>query len=160
MTRERRPSHRIEQLQSTLRRALQQVLARGLNDPRARGMITVTGLTLSQDLREATVLVSVFPHEHESLTMHAVRHAARHIRRQAGELVAMEKVPELHFKLDVSLRKQAEVLDALALVERERERARAGGAESAPDQGTPDEDGAEKRGGEPRADEASDGGRS
>lgn len=111
---ERSSGHRIEQLQSTLRRAIQDVLAKGLNDPRYRGMVSVTELRLTRDLREATVFVSVYPEKHQELTMHAIVHAARHIRRQAGDLVALDRLPELHFKLDTRLKAEAELLDALA----------------------------------------------
>lgn len=106
-------SHRIEKVQSTLLRALQEVLARGLHDPRASGLITVTGITVSPDLKNATVMVSILPAEKANLAMHAIQGAARHIRRDVGELVALQKVPELNFRLDDSLKKQAEVFAAI-----------------------------------------------
>lgn len=119
-------SHRHQQIESTLKRAVQQVLARGLSDPRADGaMITVTELSLGSDLKIATIKVSIFPEDREKLAMHALRHAAAHVRRQASELVALKKTPQLNFELDIGLKKQGEVLDALAKVEAER-RAREG----------------------------------
>jgi ribosome-binding factor A len=111
---ERSQGHRIEQLQSTLRRAIQDVLAKGLNDPRYRGMVSVTELRLTRDLREATVFISIYPEKHQDLTMHAIVHAGRHIRREAGDLVALDRLPELHFKLDTRLKAEAELLGALS----------------------------------------------
>jgi ribosome-binding factor A len=117
-------SHRHEQLESTLKRALQQVLSKGLNDPRAEGaMITVTGLELSPDLKNAIVLLTIYPPERQKLVMHAIRHAAAHLRHQAAELVSMKQLPVLYFESDTSLKKQAEVLDAFRKVSQERERA-------------------------------------
>ncbi len=104
---------RTERVSAQLQRSIQQVLIRGLQDPRARGLITVTNVDVSKDLRDATIRVSVLPHEHENLTLHALKDAERHIRRQTGELVAMHRLPAFHFKLDTSLRKQAEVIEAL-----------------------------------------------
>lgn len=116
-------SHRHEQLESTLKRALQQVLARGLQDPRTNGtMITVTGLTIARDLKNATALISVFPEERQKLAMHAIRHAAAHIRHEVSELVAMRAVPLIAFDLDTQLKKQVELLSALRQVEQERQR--------------------------------------
>lgn len=106
--------HRVEQLQSVLMRAIQQVLAQGLNDPRYRGLVSVTEVQLAKDLKQATVMISVYPEQHQTLTMHAIQHAARHIRREAGDLVALDRLPELTFKLDMSLKRQAEVSEALA----------------------------------------------
>ena len=109
-------SRRLEQLSSTLLRAVQGVLARGLNDPRTDGaLITVTGLTISPDLRNATVLISVLPEKKQDLCMHALSHAAGHIRRKASDLVALANMPTLTFKLDLSLKKEARVIRALGL---------------------------------------------
>ena len=111
-------SRRTEKLNAEFQRAIQQVITRGLQDPRARGLITVTKVEVAKDLRDASVHVSVLPHEHEDLTLHALKDAAKHIRRQAGELVAMNRLPAFHFKLDSSLKKQAGVIRAIAMQSR------------------------------------------
>jgi ribosome-binding factor A len=102
-------TQRGDQVESVLHRAVQQVLSKGLNDPRVRGLLSVTDVVVSDDLRQATVSVSILPAEHVELSMHGLKHAARHIRVQVGELVRMRRVPELHFRLDASLKQQAEV---------------------------------------------------
>jgi ribosome-binding factor A len=121
-------SHRHQQIESTLKRAVQQVLAQGLSDPRAEGaMITLTELSLGADLKIATIKVSIYPEARESLAMHAIRHAAAHIRRQASNLVSFKQMPQFVFEVDHGIKKQGEVLDALAKVAAERE-ARGGSA--------------------------------
>jgi ribosome-binding factor A len=62
----------------------------------------------------AMIFISVYPEEKQDLSMHALRHAAKHIRREASELMAIRKMPNLDFRLDTSLKKQAEVFDALS----------------------------------------------
>lgn len=115
-------SHRHEQLESTLKRAVQQVLAQGLADPRADGaMITVTGLKLGPDLKIATIQVSIYPEAREKLAYHALRHAAPHVRHQVSDEVAMKQMPQLVFELDPSIKKTSAVLDALAKVAAERQ---------------------------------------
>jgi ribosome-binding factor A len=106
-------SHRPKQVASSLQRAIQQVIGRGLQDPRVRGLITVTDVRVSEDLRDATVLISVSPEEHETLTLHGVKSAAKHIRRQAGEIVRMRSLPTLHFKIDRSSKEHAAVIAAI-----------------------------------------------
>jgi ribosome-binding factor A len=132
-------SHRIEQVASTLQRAIQEVLARGLQDPRLGGMITVTEVHVSPDLRNATVQVSVMPHEKEKLSLHALRDASRHIRRRVGDLVSMKHVPDLAFRLDERLKVENELSIAMAKVAAER--AASGHAEPAEsgDDGAPEE---------------------
>lgn len=107
-------SRRAEQVASTLRRAIQDVIARGLSDPRISGLLTITEVRVSQDLREAIVMVSVLPEERQELALHGLRHAAPHIRREVGEVIRSRQLPTLIFKLDESLKKQAAVIRAIA----------------------------------------------
>ncbi len=124
-----RRGHRHQQLESTLKRAVQQVLAGGLADPRADGaMLTVTQLRLGDDLKIATIQVSIYPESRENLAFHALRHAAPHVRHAASELVSLKQMPQLVFEIDQGTKRQGEVLDALARVAAEREaRARPAG---------------------------------
>jgi ribosome-binding factor A len=128
-------SRRLEQVASTLKRAIQEVLARGLSDPRIGGMVTVTNVVVSEDLASATVRVSVMPHDRENLTLHGLQDAAAHIRRKVGDLVSLRRVPQLLFKADQAARREAEVVEALSRVAAERERrSAAGGSPAAPAQ--------------------------
>jgi ribosome-binding factor A len=106
-------SARIDQVESVLHRAVQDVITRGLNDPRVRGLISVTRVKVSPDLAHATVSVSVLPEEHAELSMHGLRHANHHIRAEVGKRVRMRRVPLLAFNLDKSLKKEAEVIAAI-----------------------------------------------
>lgn len=107
-------SVRTDRVNSTLRRALQDAIARGINDPRVRGLITVTGVEVSPDLRNAIVRVSVLPESAQQLTLHGLSSAAGMLRREIGDAVRMRRVPELTFQLDDSLKRQARVLSAIA----------------------------------------------
>ena len=107
-------SIRAKQLASVIRREVERVLAKGLNDPRVRGLVTITGVDLTADLKRAEIRVSVLPETHEDLTMHGLRAATRHIRREAMGRVHSKEMPRLTFKLDRGLKRQREVFEALA----------------------------------------------
>lgn len=100
-------THRTEQVNSTLQRAVQTVLARGLSDPRIRGLVSVTRVRVDDDLSHATVYVSVMPEEHAELTMHGLRAAAARIRSDVGRAVRIRRMPGLSFRLDDSIKQQA-----------------------------------------------------
>lgn len=129
---------RTDQLGAVLQRAIQARLDRGLADPRIQGMITVTSVKVAPDMKSAAIGVSVMPHEKQDLTLHGLKSAARHIRHQVGDDVEIHQMPELIFRLDHSLEKQAGVLDAIAKASEELRRKEAlqaqSQAESAPDQ--------------------------
>lgn len=116
-------SRRIEQVESTLQRAIQQAIARGLHDPRAGGLITVTGVKVTPDLKSAFIMVSVLPEEKQELTMHALRHAAKHLRRRVGDIIDMADLPEFVFRTDATTEEQGRLLDAFSRIQQEREAA-------------------------------------
>lgn len=107
-------TRRTDQLAASIRDAVQRVLDRGLQDPRVAGMITVTGVTLSPDLASANVAVSIYPVDKQTLTLHGLRSAAPHIRHEIADALGLRRTPDLNFRLDASLKKQAAVLDAIA----------------------------------------------
>ena len=106
-------SQRTQQLGSLIRRAVQDILIRGLNDPRIRGLVSITNVHISDDLADAMIDVSVLPAEHGPLTLHGLRHAAPHIRRQLSNELSVRRMPRLDFRLDDSLKKAEEVYASL-----------------------------------------------
>jgi ribosome-binding factor A len=106
-------SHRQEQIESTLKRKIAAVIERGIGDPRIRGLISVTDVDISPDRKQATVSVSVLPEAYGKLTVTGLQEAARHIRSQVARSIAMRVMPVLTFRLDKTLKKQAEVFDAI-----------------------------------------------
>lgn len=106
-------THRIEQIESTLRKALAQVLQRRISDPRIRGLVSITEIDVSPDMRQAKVSVSVLPEEYAKRTIAGLRAADRHIGAEVKKLVALRVVPHLRFELDSSLKRAEEVYGAL-----------------------------------------------
>ncbi|MFN9993360.1 MAG: 30S ribosome-binding factor RbfA [Phycisphaerales bacterium] len=103
-------SHRGEQTGAAIRKAVQQVIARGLQDPRVSGLITVTGVNVTGDFAQAVISVSVLPEDREELVLHGLTAGSNYIRREVGELIRTRKLPQFIFKIDRSLKKQAAVL--------------------------------------------------
>ena len=110
-----------DQVASVIQRAVQAVLTRGLNDPRVRGMISVTQVKVSADLNKARIYISIIPPEHAELAMHGLRNAADHVRHEISSAVRLRRVPRLTFHLDEALKKEAAVLAAISRVRREDE---------------------------------------
>lgn len=112
---------RKRQLESLLLRAVQERLARGLSDPRVRGLITATRLELSNDLKRAKVYLSVLPAEHAELTLHGVKAATGRLRRDIMEKVHIREMPALVFVYDEGMRSQQEVMALLAKDRRDKQ---------------------------------------
>ncbi|MEM8738032.1 MAG: 30S ribosome-binding factor RbfA [Planctomycetota bacterium] len=106
-------SQRQKQIESLLHRAVASVLQRGLADPRIKGLVSVTRVDVSPDLKNATVFVSVTPDQYESRTLHGLKDATMHIQRQVKTAVSLRLVPHLRFEIDHDLKRQAELFAAI-----------------------------------------------
>jgi len=107
-------THRVEKVESTLQREIAEVLQKHISDPRiAEGMVSITRVKVSPDLREAAVYVSILPEGKQKLVTSGLQHAAARIRRLVGKSVQMRTLPQLTFRLDESLKTQARVHGAI-----------------------------------------------
>jgi len=105
---------RAQQIASTLQRELQKVMAKGFNDPRIRGMITITKVELTDDLKNAKAYISVLPEDRAELTMHGIKAATNRVRRDVMERIHMKEMPSLRFVYDHGMREQQVISDLLA----------------------------------------------
>ncbi|MEO6027747.1 MAG: 30S ribosome-binding factor RbfA [Candidatus Binatia bacterium] len=86
-----------------LQAALSEVLLRGVKDPRV-GMVTITGVDLSPDLKHATVFVSTHG-DAESMerTLAGLESARPYLQSQVGRRLGLRFTPELRFAIDPSI---------------------------------------------------------
>ncbi len=106
-------TQRTEQVAATLKRAIQDVIVRGISDPRVKGLITITKIEVSPDLADATVFCSVMPKEHEEITMHGLQSASKWVRRKAADKIRVRRMPKLQFRIDKKLRREQDVMASI-----------------------------------------------
>ena len=76
--------HRAERIADTLREEIMQIVGYELENPRLT-MVTVTDVRVAEDLRDASVYVTVQGDEREhDLALRALQHAAPYVRKQLG----------------------------------------------------------------------------
>ncbi len=111
-------TRRSERVSELLRHELSQLIVRDLKDPRLSGIVSVTVVETTNDLKKARVSVSVMgsPEVQES-AMKGINSASGFMRHELGKRLSLRYVPDLSFVLDHSL-DQAEhiyqLLDGLA----------------------------------------------
>jgi ribosome-binding factor A len=97
-------SRRIDRVNELLRLEISQVLARQIKDPRLSGVITITEVRTTPDLRNALVLLSVMgDREAKKNALAGIESAAKFLRRELRGRLALRYVPFLRFVLDDSL---------------------------------------------------------
>jgi len=109
------------QIASNIQQELQNRLAKGLSDPRIRGMITVTKVELSDDLKHAKAFVTVLPEERAKLTMHGLISATARIRRDVMQRIHIKEMPTLKIVYDEGRKAEMEVFSLLEKDRQERE---------------------------------------
>ena len=95
---------RMERVNGLLRQEIAALVAAGLNDPRLRGLITITQVRVAADLRSARVYISVMGADalrDEALA--GIRSAASYLRRELRSRISLRYVPFLTFELDETM---------------------------------------------------------
>ena len=90
-------NHRRERLLSSLQRLTAEFLERQAG---GQSLITVTGLELSSDGRQATVLVSVFPEAREAAALDFANRQQAELRQYIKDHLQLRQLPRFHFGLD------------------------------------------------------------
>jgi ribosome-binding factor A len=95
--------HRHERLAEEILHEVSSMLAGELKDPRLAGILTVTEVRVSPDLKHARIFVSVTGSEAErASTLAGLAAAAGYVRHQLTERLRLRRGPEVHFLLDRS----------------------------------------------------------
>jgi len=105
--------HRTDRVAALLQAALSELLIRGVKDPRV-GMVTITGVKLSPDLKHATVYVSTFGDaEAQARVLAGLSSARSYLQSQAGRRLGLRFTPELRFEIDPTIGAAARLEDLL-----------------------------------------------
>ena len=114
-------SRRTERVNDLLREEIADILRSDLRDPRIGGLVTVTSVDVSPDLRRAEAFVSVLGSEEERvLTMKALDHARPFLRRELSRRVRLRYTPDVHFVSDTSMERAQEMTDLMRKTAHER----------------------------------------
>lgn len=94
---------RVRKIQEFIKQEVGNMLLRDLKDPRL-GFITVTGVRVTGDLREATIYVSLFGKEEDKKeSMLVLEKSKGFIRKELGKRLKIYYTPEIAFEEDKSL---------------------------------------------------------
>ena len=107
-------SRRTDRINELLRQEISQLLARQIKDPRLRGVISITEVQTSADLRNALVLLSVMGDEEtKRIALDGIQSAATFLRRELRDRISLRYTPFLKFSLDESLAQADHVLQLM-----------------------------------------------
>ena len=94
---------RLGRVNEELMKALSQIITYELKNPDVTGMISVTKVKTSPDLKYARVSVSIINSKNVKQTLAGLKAASGFIRNRIAEKMNLRVTPELVFELDESL---------------------------------------------------------
>lgn len=115
-------TRRPDRVAEAIREEVATFLNEGAKDPRIVGLVTVTGVDVTRDLRHARVFVSVMGSDVErAATFEGLSSVAGHLRSRLARSLRLRIAPEISFKLDESIARAARIETLLAQIKDERE---------------------------------------
>ena len=116
--------NRPERVAQMVQQLLGEIFARGMRDPRI-GLVTITGVKMSPDLREARVYWTVHGDpEQRKHTARGLENARGWLRHEVGTELKLRLTPDLHFIYDEAIDRGERIEQLIRQVhdqERERE---------------------------------------
>ena len=104
-------SRRTDRVNEQLREEISVLLARQIKDPRLTGVISITRVVTSGDLRSARVFISVMGgQETKQAALEGIQSAASFLRRELRGRINMKHTPFMTYHLDDSLEGADQVL--------------------------------------------------
>ncbi|MEX1185712.1 MAG: 30S ribosome-binding factor RbfA [Gemmatimonadaceae bacterium] len=117
-----RNTRRADRVSEAIREVVATFLAEGggAKDPRITGLVTVTGVDITSDLRHAKVYVSVLGTETEkAATFEGLSSVAGHLRSQIAKTLQLRVAPQITFKVDESVAHAARIESLLEQIKNE-----------------------------------------
>jgi len=114
-------SRRQQKVARVIRESVSKTILTGLSDPRVHGLISVTEVDVSPDMKNATVYLSILTPENrgQDTIFEAMCHANAHFQHElSGELTG-KCCPKLKFKQDQKVKKTLETLRLIEEAEHE-----------------------------------------
>jgi ribosome-binding factor A len=109
--------HRSDRVAEAIREEVATFLAEDAKDPRITGLVTVTGVDVTRDLRHAKVFVSVMGSDTDrASTFEGLASAATHLRSRVGRALRLRLAPEISFRPDESVAHAARIEGLLAKI--------------------------------------------
>ena len=106
------PSNRIGRINEEIQRELAALIPT-VKDPRVSGVISVTAVETTPDLKFAKIYISALDKGGEEQVLKGLKSASGYLRRELGRSLNLRYTPELTFVRDDSINKGAHILEML-----------------------------------------------
>ena len=115
-------AHRIERVNSLIRREISELIQHQIKDPRLGAFVSVTAVTTTPDLKYAKVFVSsIGSQEEKQKTLNVLVGASGFFRKELTRQLKLRHIPELSFHWDDSIERGDRLLRLIDEVNSEQD---------------------------------------
>ena len=101
---------RSDRVAAAIREEVANFLAEGVKDPRVTGLVTVTGVEMTRDLRHAKIFVSIMGEESQrASTIEGLTSVQGFLRSRLARSLSLRVAPEVQFVIDESVARAARI---------------------------------------------------
>lgn len=102
-------NNRIGRIDEEYRKELSQIIGYELKNPNVTGMISVTKVKVTTDLKYAKVYISILNSKNIKGTMDGLKKSSGFIRSELAKRINLRNTPELIFEIDDSMEYGAKI---------------------------------------------------
>ncbi len=107
--------HRKDRIGEEIKREIAMLIRDNIKDPRVNGLVSVTDVEVTKDIRYATIYVSCLGDEEtQQKTLAGLKQASGYLRSELASRLTIRYMPELIFKFDHSIEIGARIDQLLA----------------------------------------------
>lgn len=96
-------SNRMNRVDEEIKKAVSKIISQDLHDPKLTGLISVTSVKTTPDLRFAKVYISMINEKSKKENLKILKQSSGYIRSEVARRVNLRITPELIFEFDDSL---------------------------------------------------------
>lgn len=93
---------RTDRIAEEIKKVVSEMIQNELKDPRIKGLISVTKINLTKDLKFCKIYISVLGADKEEV-LSGIKSGAGYMRKELGQRVQIRILPELQFVIDNSM---------------------------------------------------------
>ena len=96
-------NNRQGRIDEEFRKELSQIISYDLKEPSVTGMISVTRVKVTPDLKYAKVSVSILNSKNVKETLAGLKKSSGYLRSELAKRINLRNTPQLHFVMDQSI---------------------------------------------------------
>ena len=100
---QKKNSNRMQKVDEEIKREISVIIDQDLKNPNITGLISVTKVKTSPDLKVAKVYISILNSKSKKNTLQGLKNASGFIRTELSKRIVLRYTPEIIFEIDESI---------------------------------------------------------